>query len=84
MSEDIHLRKAENLPEHDYCSAIVVVKINPFGHLPSRNGQQNSTSTIVTCLAWDKQAYKGHRQDVLCDSSRGQYSSHSRRASQRR
>ncbi len=53
MSKNIFCND-EILPKHNHCSAIVVVKVNPFGNLPSRNGQQNSASSVVTRLAQDK------------------------------
>ena len=51
MSENIFCGLG-NLPKHDHSTTIVVIKINPFGYLPSCNGQQNSASAIVACLAW--------------------------------
>jgi len=38
------------LPKHDHSSSIVVVEIDPFGHLPSGYRQHDRSSPVVTSL----------------------------------
>ena len=40
----------QHSPKHDHSTSIVVIKINPFRHFSSRNGQQHRAPSIIARL----------------------------------
>jgi hypothetical protein len=44
------LRGRSYVPEHDDSTTIVVVEVDSLGHLPTRDGEQDGSAAVVTCL----------------------------------
>ena len=48
----------KNGPKHDHSASVIVIEIDSLGDFPSRDGEQDCATTIVTCLLnvseWDE------------------------------